>query len=220
MKISFPMLDEPFEFKQTEILVIEDTKAFASFIKWINLYPEQSKLKIFNSNFSNLKSSELIVITDVFSFDVNSAAMIKLIYADLEYQLNEKPEVKSLIDKLTSTITELIDYELLEHELDLEDDEVTIIELFKALGIKIEVQSDSVFERLIEILQIYKYLVKKKLLVLINTCSYFTQDEMNQIIEYIHLNSLDVLFIEPREVCGMSQFILDNDYFLFHKDNV
>ncbi len=34
-------------------------------------------------------------------YDVNSAATLKLIYGDLEAQLNDKPEVKSMIEKLT-----------------------------------------------------------------------------------------------------------------------
>ena len=86
-----------------------------------------------------------MVVTDILGFDVNSAPVLKLIYADLEQQLNEKVEVKSMIDKLTTTISELIDYELLDHELDLESDEITVLELFKALGVKIETHSDTIF---------------------------------------------------------------------------
>ena len=102
-----------------------------------------------------------MVVTDILGFDVNSAAMLKLIHADIEKQLNEKPEVKSMVEKLANTITELISYECLENELDLEYDEITILELIKALGIQIETQSDTVFEKCFEILQVYNYLSKK-----------------------------------------------------------
>ena len=69
-----------------------------------------------------------------------------MIHTDLENQLNEKPEVKSMIEKLVVTITELLAYECLENELDLEYDEITILELIEALGVKVETISDTVFE--------------------------------------------------------------------------
>ena len=50
-------------------------------------------------------------MTDILGFDVNSSSMLKLIHADLESQLNEKPEVKSMIENLADTIAELIAYE-------------------------------------------------------------------------------------------------------------
>lgn len=214
IKLNFAILDQPISIKQATFFVIEDVKVFASLTKLINQYDDDTELKLFDEKYRPLKQTELMRVTDVLGFDVNSPAMLKLIYADLEHQLTEKPEVTSMIEKLTATITELIDYELLEHELDLEDDEVTINELFKALGVKIEVQSDTVYERLLEIIQVYKYLPKKKLLILLNVCSYLTESELEELNEYITLNNCEVLFVEPRKVTGVRQCVLDEDYFL------
>ena len=140
--------------------------------------------------------------------------MLKLIHADIEKQLNEKPEVKSMVEKLANTITELISYECLENELDLEYDEITILELIKALGIQIETQSDTVFEKCFEILQVYNYLSKKRLLIFINVGAYLTKNEMEKLIEYIQLSNQVVLFLEPRRLYDLPQYVLDNDYFL------
>lgn len=140
--------------------------------------------------------------------------MLKLIHADIEKQLNEKPEVKSMVEKLANTITELISYECLENELDLEYDEITILELIKALGIQIETQSDTVFEKCFEILQVYNYLSKKRLLIFINVGAYLTKNEMEKLIEYIQLSNQVVLFLEPKRLYDLPQYVLDNDYFL------
>ena len=102
------------------------------------------------------------MITDVLGYNLNSPAMLKLIHADLENQLNEKPEVKSMIEKLVATITELLAFECLENELDLEYDEITILELINALGVKVETLSDTPFEKMLEIIQVFKYLSKKE----------------------------------------------------------
>lgn len=160
-KINFGLLDQPIKISNSTILTIEDTKVFAYLVKLFYQYNEENELRIFNDKQKKLKASELMLITDVLGYELNSSTIVKLIYEDLERQLNEKPEVKSMIDKLTSTISELINYELLEHELDLESDEITIIELFKALGIKIETKSDTIFEKLIECIQVFKNLSKK-----------------------------------------------------------
>ena len=153
-------------------------------------------------------------MTDILGFDVNSSSMLKLIHADLESQLNDKPEVKSMIENLANTITELIAYECLENELDLEYDEITILELIKALGVKIETQSDTIFEKCFEILQIFNFLSKKKLLVFVNSGAYLSKEEMQKLIEYIELSNQRVLFVEPRRLYDFPQYVLDKDYFL------
>ncbi|WP_057491070.1 type II-A CRISPR-associated protein Csn2 [Streptococcus orisasini] len=218
MKLNFPILDEPIELEKSTILVIEDVQVFAQLVKNFYQYEEDSELKLFDDKLKSLKVSELMLVTDILGYDVNAPSLLKLVHADLESQFNEKPEVKSMLDKLANTITELIAYECLENELDLEYDEITILELIKALGVKIETQSDTIFEKMFEILQIYKYLSKKKILVFLNSLSYFQKEEIAQILEYIHLSNMTVLFLEPHQIDGFSQYILDRDYFLITKN--
>ena len=214
LKINFPILDEPLILSDATVLTVEDVTVFSSLVRYFYMYTEDVQVNIFDDKFKSLKESELMVVTDILGFDVNSAAMLKLIHADIEKQLNEKPEVKSMVEKLANTITELVSYECLENELDLEYDEITILELIKALGIQIETQSDTVFEKCFEILQVYNYLSKKRLLIFINVGAYLTKNEMEKLIEYIQLSNQVVLFLEPRRLYDLPQYVLDNDYFL------
>lgn len=214
MKINFPLLDEAITITNATFLVLEDQQVFSDLVKQFYQYTGDSYLNIFDSRHSVLKGSELLVITDILGYNLNSSSMLKLIHADLENQLNEKPEVKSMIEKLVITITELLAYECLENELDLEYDEITILELIEALGVKIETLSDTLFEKCVEIVQVFKYLSKKRLLVFINVASYLSEKELESLMEYISLNQLCVLFIEPRRVYNFPQFVLDKDYFL------
>ena len=214
MKINFPLLDEPLAIENAAFLVLEDQFTFSTIVKQFYQYTDDGELKLFDRNLKALKESELLVITDVLGYNFNSPAMIKLIHADLENQLNDKPEVKSMIEKLVATITELLAFECLENELDLEYDEITILELIDALGVKVETLSDTPFEKILEIVQVFKYLSKKKLLVFINVTAYLSKDELANLIEYIQLNQLRVLFVEPRKVYDFPQYVLDQDYFL------
>ena len=214
MKINFSLLDEPLAIENATFLVLEDQFTFSTIVKQFYQYTDDGELKLFDRNLKSLKESELLVITDVLGYNLNSPTMLKLIHADLENQLNDKPEVKSMIEKLVATITELLAFECLENELDLEYDEITILELIDALGVKVETLSDTPFEKMLEIIQVFKYLSKKKLLVFINVTAYLSKNELVNLIEYIQLNQLRVLFVEPRKVYDFPQYVLDQDYFL------
>ncbi|MCP1638978.1 type II-A CRISPR-associated protein Csn2 [Streptococcus gallinaceus] len=214
MKINFSILDEPIELNSGTILAIEDVTVFSYLVRQLYNYSEDGELKLFDKKLHSLKESELMIVTDILGYDVNAPTILKLIHADLEDQLNEKPEVKSMVEKLAATITELIAFECLENELDLEYDEITILELIKALGVKIETQSDTIFEKCLEIIQVYYYLSKKRLLIFVNAGAYLTEDEMEKLLEYSCLTSQTVLFLEPRKLYDFPQYILDEDFFL------
>lgn len=214
MKINFPILDEPIEIKQATFLILEEQLIFSDVVKHLYHYSEEDELKLFDNKMKSLKESELLLITDILGYNINSPAMLKLIRADLEKQLNEKPEVKSMLEKLVATITELIAFECLENELDLEYDEITILELIDALGVKIETLSDTVLEKSLEIVQVFKYLSKKKLLVFVNVSCYLSEHELAKLVEYIQPHNINVLFVEPRKVYDFPQYVVDEDYFL------
>ncbi|MGT2753560.1 type II-A CRISPR-associated protein Csn2 [Streptococcus ovis] len=220
LKINFPILDEPLTLENGTILVIKDVAIFSNLIKQLYDYDEDGELKLFDSKLKSLKESELMVVTDILGYDINAPALLKLIHADLESQFNDKPEVKSMVEKLAATITELIAFECLENELDLEFDEITILELIKALGVKIETQSDTIFEKCFEILQIFNYLSKKRLLIFVNSGAYLTKKEMGKLLEYIRLSNQTVLFLEPRRLYDFPQYVLDEDYFLMAENNM
>ena len=219
MKMNFSLLDEPMEISQGTVLVIEDVSVFAQLVKEFYQYDEQSNLTIFDSKIRSIRSSELLLITDILGYDINTSQVLKLLHTDIVSQLNDKPEVRSEIDSLISLITDIIMAECLENELDIEYDEITLLELIKSLGIRIETTPCTGFEKIFEILQIFKYLVKKRILVFVNSLSYFSKDEIYQILEYTKLSQADVLFLEPRQIEGIQQFILDKDYILMPYNN-
>ena len=219
MKINFSLLDEPMEVNLGTVLVIEDVSVFAQLVKEFYQYDEQSNLTIFDSKIRSIRSSELLLITDILGYDINTSQVLKLLHTDIVSQLNDKPEVRSEIDSLVSLITDIIMAECIENELDIEYDEITLLELIKALGVRIETKSCTVFEKIFEILQIFKYLVKKRILVFVNSLSYFSKDEIYQILEYTKLSQAEVLFLEPTQIEGIQQVILDKDYILMPYNN-
>lgn len=218
MKVNFSHFDEPIVVAGLTVLAISDVTIFANFIRGVYTFDGTGQLKIFDSqDFKSIKPVEMEVITDILGFEINSASVLKLIYQDLEIQLSEKPEIKTAVENLFNQVTDLINHELLEFELDLISDEITLLEIFKALGVKVETASDSIFEKIFEVLQVFKYLTKKKLLIFVNLTSYLTSDEILKLEEYCSLQRIDVLLVERYPLANFkNQYYLDEDFIMFH----
>ena len=75
MKINFSLLDEPMEVNLGTVLVIEDVSVFAQLVKEFYQYDEQSNLTIFDSKIRSIRSSELLLITDILGYDINTCLL-------------------------------------------------------------------------------------------------------------------------------------------------
>ena len=215
LSLNFPLLDSSIQLNCSTILVLKKTEIFSNIVKLFAEYTENNELKLYDHKYASLKESQLLVITDILGYSFHSASMVKLIYTDLESQLNDVPEIKSELERLTIEINNLITTQLLQHELNLESQEPTLTSLFASYNVKIATYYQSIFEKCLELIHVFKYLRKKKLLVFINICSYLTEKEMATLLEEISLVNISVLFIEPNEVYQFQQYVMDEDYCLF-----
>lgn len=220
---NFDFLDEPIKLDGLVSFTIENRDVFTKVIQALYQYAgeEHDYLKIYDHNFKSLKASELMIVNDILGFDINSPATLRLIYQDIENQISQDPAVKSEIERLLNAATLVIQNELLEFDIDLVSDEIEISEALKILGVKVEVEADTIFERLFEIIQIFKYLKSKKLMVLVNTGVYLSAEEMSALEEYVSLQQMDLLMLDATRVDGLnSRWILDSDYVLMHENMV
>lgn len=214
LKINLPILDNSIDISNGTILSIKDILLFRKIVLLFYQYDENSSLKIFDRLQRNVKASEIVVISDILGYEMNSPSILKMIYSDIEEQLNEQPDIKSELESVGVKIETIIRKEVVNHELDLVIDEITIQEMFKVLGLKIDEHVTSIFDKLLDILQVFKYLYKKKLLVFINVMSYFTKEEVDELFKYILLYNIDVLFIEQGDMQYSKSLFLDQDFYL------
>ncbi|MCC9997081.1 type II-A CRISPR-associated protein Csn2, partial [Streptococcus agalactiae] len=57
-------------------------------------------------------------------------------------------------------------------------------------------------------------------LVFVNSGAYLTKDEVIKLCEYINLTQKSVLFLEPRRLYDLPQYVIDKDYFLIGENMV
>ncbi len=215
MNLNFELLDQSVSLNKGTILVLEDPNIFSKVAQSIFEYEEDGEIKFYNNKFIKIKESQLMVITDIMNYTFNSSSMLKSIYSDLEKQINDNPQLKSEIEQISLQLNEILSMELLNHELNLSCSDLTMYNFFKMYEVKVQTSYKTLFEKSLEIVQVYKYLYKKTLLVFINVCSYFSKAEVSELLDFISLLNVDVLFIEPKSVYDFRQYALDKDYFLF-----
>ncbi|MCZ0717426.1 type II-A CRISPR-associated protein Csn2 [Aerococcus kribbianus] len=215
MKLNIEILDQPLSIRGQTIFTILDTRVFAQLVEAFYNYDSNGQLKLFFDNQDRLSENEVMLITDILSYNLNSTPVLKAIYQDLERQLNEDLETKTFIEKVISDVAIVLKDLTVTHELDISINEPDIKHVFKGFDLRLNDDVKTIFDTMLSILDVYHYLPKKKLLVFINALSYLTVGEKESLQEEISLRQIDVLFIEPRKVAGMTQYLLDEDYFLF-----
>ena len=220
--LNFDFLDEPIKLEGFTELVIENRTVFTKVVQALYEYSDDEEyIQIFNEDYQALKANELMLVNDVLGFDINSATTLKLVYQDIIGQINDKPEVKSKIESYQNQAMQIIKDELVEFEIDLVSDEILLTEALKSLGVKIEIVSDTIFERFFEIIQVFKYLKAKELLVVINAGVYFSKSEIAAISVYTELQNMNMLMINSAKYEGVkSRYVLDEDFVIMHEHMV
>ncbi|WP_459446457.1 type II-A CRISPR-associated protein Csn2 [Weissella cibaria] len=220
--LNFDFLDEPIKLEGFTELVIENRTVFTKVVQALYEYSDdENYIQIFNEDYQVLKTNELMLVNDVLGFDINSPTTIKLVYQDIIRQINDKPEVKSKIESYLNQAIQIIKDELVEFEIDLVSDEILLTEALKSLGVKIEILSDTIFERFFEIIQVFKYLKAKELLVVINAGVYFSKSEIAAIAEYTELQNMNMLMINSAKYEGVkSRYVLDEYFVIMHEHMV
>lgn len=214
IRLNLPILDESIPIEGFTLFIVKNREVLSQLVQWIYVYDEESQLKLYDSELHTIKSSEMIVISDLLGFSINSPAVVKAVQSDLLDQLNENVELKNQLDLLITQITSILGSQCVENELNLTYNNLKIEKIISALEVRVDAESNTLFEQLFEVLQIFKYLVKKKVLILINVASYFSEGELDAIKEFIELNQINVLFIEPRCVYNYPQYTLDEDFIM------
>lgn len=216
IKLMCNFLDKPINIENMTILTIENATSFSKIASELYYYSEDIKsLKIFKLNQENLKTSEVLTIFDILGFNINSTSFLKTVYSELENQIKDNVENRSKYEKLFYELEDLLREEMVDVDLPLELSSLQFQSLFKAMGIKIIVEEENIYKKILDIVESMAHFRKSKLICFVNTLAYITAKEIKELKKYISLSQLDVLFLEPRKVEGFRQALVDEDFVFF-----
>lgn len=201
MKLTHTELEKQLVFETGKAVewIIESPASFSKYIRDLYEIMQDNEGKFTLSDEDEIidfqKYAELII--DPFLLDFHNRQIQKKLYAELqnlavgsEFYLQTQ-ELKSQIQKY------FIDLEYASgYDLEIAD-EIDLPATFKAVGIQLDGgNEETLFERIAAYIKIMAELLKKKLIILVNSRSYLTSNQIDQIAELCMYSEVALLLIE------------------------
>ena len=201
MKLTHTELEKQLVFETGKAVewIIESPASFSKYIRDLYDIMQDNEGKFTLSDEDEIidfqKYAELII--DPFLLDFHNRQIQKKLYAELqnlavgsEFYLQTQ-ELKSQIQKY------FIDLEYASgYDLEIAD-EIDLPAIFKAVGIQLDSgNEETLFERIAAYIKIMAELLKKKLIILVNSRSYLTSNQIDQIAELCMYSEVALLLIE------------------------
>lgn len=163
------------------------------------------------------KAAEIII--DPFAIDFHNKKIQNKLFGEMtEASIGyseEQARIQSLIIDYLDKIIQEIPYDMVSSDLILEP-----LQIFKMLNVRIEPQCESLLERLIEYTKIMTRIMRKDLLILVNTGGFLTKEELASFAKMCAYQKMKILFIENVERCfnfPVRTYIIDIDKCLIVK---
>lgn len=193
MKLTHTELEKQLVFETGKAVewIIESPASFSKYVRDLYEIMQDNEGKFTLSDEDEIidfqKYAELII--DPFLLDFHNRQIQKKLYVELqklavgsEFYLQTQ-ELKSQIQKY------FIDLEIA--------DEIDLPAIFKAVGIQLDGgNEETLFERIAIYIKIMAELLKKKLVILVNSRSYLNSDQIDQIAELCMYSEVALLLIE------------------------
>ncbi|MCM1088022.1 MAG: type II-A CRISPR-associated protein Csn2 [Muribaculaceae bacterium] len=154
------------------------------------------------------------VIINPFSVNINDKKVLNKLYAELT-ELAYAEDMYLLTQDIKGKIqTYFLQLEHLSPYILTMDSEIDITAILKGTGVKIDNYADNFFENLEIYIQILSVLLQKKLIVLVNVCSYIGKEQVEQLMKLAIHTEIELLLIENQErnfSKGITKYIIDKD---------
>ena len=201
MKLTHTELEKQLVFETGKAVewIIESPASFSKYVRDLYEIMQDNEGKFTLSDEDEIidfqKYAELII--DPFLLDFYNRQIQKKLYAELqnlavssEFYLQTQ-ELKFQIQKYFVDLEYASGYDL---EI---ADEIDLPAIFKAVGIQLDSgNEETLFERIAIYIKIMAELLKKKLVILVNSRSYLTSDQIDQIAELCMYSEVALLLIE------------------------
>lgn len=206
---------------KTNILVIDDHKLFGSFCYDLNRKDTEKVVFIDNDKLVNIK--DIIIFNDILSFNFNDKTIITKLYNKLSKSIISNVEIDNELKKYFMKISNILYDEIEYYNVDIDlNEEIDLVKYFKLAGIEFDNKYNNLIDKFIDILEIYSELYDQTM-IFINVLSYFSNEEIREILKYITYKKISVLFLENsynRSVYFENKYVIDDDFYdyIIHDD--
>lgn len=204
------------EENQISVLVVESPEKLSELIQELYQSKQNGNGKFLLSEADKLlnmgKLMELVV--DPFAVDINEKRILQKLYQEIEAQVLEQlaletAEIQSRIITYLEKITEKNIYPV------MYDVEENVLGLMKIYNVRLETESASLLEKLVEYFKLLHQLCKIEVVVCVNLKSYLSETELCQLYEAVFYEKIALILLENvqrEKVEGERICIIDRDW--------
>lgn len=206
---------------KTSLLIINDYKLFGSVCYDLNRKDTEKVIFIDNDKLINIK--DIIIFNDILSFNFNDKTIISKLYNKLSKSIISNVEIDNELKKYFMKISNILYDEIEYYNVDIDlNEEIDLVKYFKLAGIEFDNKYNNLIDKFIDILEIYSELYDQTM-IFINVLSYFSNEEIREILKYITYKKISVLFLENsynRSVYFENKYVIDDDFYdyIIHDD--
>lgn len=222
MKLVYYEYGIKIQFRENKIqtLVLEHPRVFRQFVQDLHAQAQGNEGAIILSEQDEINiHKEVELIMNPLDININNKRVISQLYNELlsisnEF-IEEKFQMNSKVINYLDTLIWKSSYENLKINLMPKWEN-----LFKLYEIQIDIETTTLFEKLIEYLKVCSSILKTKLYIFVNLNQYFEESEMLELIEWVKRLKINVLLIEsvePLYNADNDVYIIDRDYCLIEK---
>lgn len=201
---------------QIPVLVIESPEKFSELIQELYLSKQGGEGKVLLSEADKLlnmgKFLELVV--NPFAIDVNEKRIVQKLYQEIESQVQEQLvlETAEIHSQLISYLEEIAGKVTYPVTFDLEEN---VLGLMKIYNVRLETESITLLEKLVEYFRLLHQLCRVEVIVCVNLKSYLSESELRQLYEAVFYEKISLILLEnvQREKVGGERIcIMDRDW--------
>lgn len=207
----------PFEIigEKVNILAIEKPSELYSFVNELHhqINGENGKIVVSQDNKPIKLSAKVELLTHLIPFEINSKKMLTKLYSYFSRKLQEAENFEEgikLQEAVSSFMSKLTQCEMIETEFD----SVDVVALFKAVDFRLNNESNSLEDQLIEYMTCVRELDGEKIFVFVNLLSYIDADKRHLLYKTITDHDFCVILLEHSAVepsNSINQMIIDED---------
>ena len=202
MKLYYPLLDKPIEFKENcvPLMVVENAEVLGQMIQELqNQILGRDGGFIFSENDQQIEiDGKIELLIDYYNLNVNSRTNLNKLYTKLndeaisEMNYQEMLIFKGNVSEYLNGLIEKFDYDV-RYEQDF-----SMINLFKAVGVEFEKDSDNLVGKLIDYIKIINQIVMPKCFVLLNLHTCMSRNNIKELYKYSSYQKINLLLVENR----------------------
>lgn len=200
IEIRYPFIKERIEIKPKGVntLVIEHPNMLYEFVSSLisTLCKENSKLFFVKDSEEMTNFKSIFFINNMFDIDINNKRFLTILHKEIIKDLQTNMhELNSCYQQIYSIINNITDTFLSPITINEAVDYVNLIKLFNPTIIS---ESDKLFDKIIDFVDVAIEFSELELLILLNVEDYLTKEEVTELIKVCNYKEVMLLFIQGR----------------------